>query len=307
MASRDATRPAHLPRDWPLRAASQRVMCKPHDWHVQISGEGPDVLLLHGAGASSHSWANLRPHLPGYRLIAPDLPGQGFTRAGRARFGLDAMADDLVALCRDQNWRPGAIIGHSAGAAIALRLAEIMPLRPVCVIGLNAALGPFDGFAGWLFPKLARAMTLSPFVAHMVARYAGQPQRVDRLISSTGSALPAREMTRYRALFTSPAHVEATLGMMADWDLEPLLERLPQIALPVLLIAGAGDVAVPARVSQRAAGWLPAGAYLELPGLGHLAHEEAPEQAAAPIMDFLHRHLPRLVSQTESPLCHDPA
>ena len=302
-----ATLPAHLPRDWPLRSASQRVMCKPHDWHVQITGTGPEVLLVHGAGASSHSWANLRATLPGYRLIAPDLPGQGFTRAGRAQYGLDAMADDLAALCSDQGWRPGAIIGHSAGAAIALRLTEIMPVRPACVIGVNAALGPFDGLAGWLFPKLARAMTLSPFVAHMVARYAGQPQRPDRLIASTGSRLPAREMARYRALFTSPAHIEATLGMMADWNLEPLLQRLPQIDLPVLLIAGEGDVAVPARVSHRAAGWLPAGACLTLPGLGHLAHEEDAAAVAAPLMDFLHRHLPRQVPEAHPPLCHDPA
>lgn len=285
-------------------------MCRPHDWHVQITGNGPDVLLLHGAGASSHTWASLRSYLPGYRLIAPDLPGQGFTRPGRARFGLDAMADDLVALCQDQRWRPGAIIGHSAGAAVALRLAEIMPLRPACVIGINAALGPFDGFAGWLFPKLARAMTLSPFVAHLVTRYAGQPQRVEKLIAATGSALPAREMARYRALFTSTPHVEATLGMMADWELAPLLERLPQITLPALLIAGTGDVAVPAPVSHRAAGWLPAGMYKELPGLGHLAHEESPETIAAPILQFLHSHLPRQIAEAMPlvpPLCHDPA
>ncbi|MGY6536271.1 MAG: alpha/beta fold hydrolase BchO [Pararhodobacter sp.] len=295
--------PDRLPRDWPLRAASRRILCKPHDWHVQITGEGPDVLLLHGAGASAHSWAGLRPHLPGYRLIAPDLPGQGFTRAGRRRFGLDAMADDLVALCQDQNWRPGAIVGHSAGAAIALRLAEIMPLRPACVIGINAALGPFDGFAGWLFPKLARAMTLSPFMAHLVTRYARQPMRVERVIAATGSTLPAADLIRYRALFTMPAHVEATLGMMADWRLEPLLERLPQIALPVRLIAGAGDVAVPATVSHRASGWLPAGEYVALSGLGHLAHEEAPQTVAPEVLDFLARHFSPLSVNAAVPTC----
>lgn len=284
-----ATRPMpeRLPRDWPLRSASVAIRCKPHDWHVQVTGTGPDILLLHGAGASSHSWAMLRSFMPGYRLIAPDLPGQGFTRAGRRSFGLDAMADDLVALCADQGWRPDAIIGHSAGAAIALRMAEIIPDRPGAIIGINAALGPFDGFAGWLFPKLARAMTLSPFVSHLVTRYASQPKRVERLISSTGSTLANPDLERYRQLFTAPAHVEATLCMMADWQLEPLLERLPQIGLPVRLIAGAGDVAVPAHVSQRAADWLPSAEYVELPGLGHLAHEEAPEAVATQIAGFL--------------------
>lgn len=282
--------PDRLPHDWPLRSASRRILCAPHDWHVQISGTGPDVLLLHGAGASAHSWVGLRQHLPGFRLIAPDLPGQGFTRAGRMRFGLDDIADDLVALVVDQGWRPDAIIGHSAGAAIALRLAEVLPRHPSCVVGLNAALGPFDGFAGWLFPKLARAMTLSPFVAHLVTRYAAQPQRIERLIASTGSALPPRELARYRQLFTASAHVDATLSMMADWTLEPLLERLPQLSLPVLLIAGARDMAVPPHVSQRATTRLPIATYVELAGLGHLAHEEAPEAVAGPILELLGKH-----------------
>ena len=46
------------------------------------------------------------------------------------RLGLDAMAEDLAALLADQGWQPQAIIGHSAGAALALRLAETLPVRP---------------------------------------------------------------------------------------------------------------------------------------------------------------------------------
>lgn len=280
-----------LPQDWPWRGASQRIRCRPHDWHVQISGEGPDLLLLHGAGASAHSWARLRRYLTGFRLIAPDLPGQGFTRAGQRRFGLDAMADDLLTLCDDRGWAPRAIIGHSAGAAIALRMSEIMTRRPDALVGINAALGPFDGFAGWLFPKIARAMTLSPFVSHLVTRYAAQPRRIERLVASTGSHLDVSALGYYRQLFTAPAHVEATLSMMAEWKLEPLLERLPQIDLPLLLITGAEDMAVPPEVSRQAAARMPRASHMNLSGLGHLAHEEAPETVARPILSFLSEHL----------------
>ena len=134
------------------------IRCRPHVWHVQTMGQGPDVLLLHGAAASmgtSFHRLGPPPFGPGFsRLIMPDLPGHGYTRAGgHLRLGLDAMADDLTSLCADQDWRPMAIIGHSAGAAVALRMAEIMPRPPCAVVGINAALGPFDGFAGWLFPK----------------------------------------------------------------------------------------------------------------------------------------------------------
>jgi len=240
----------NLPADWPLRERSRMIRCRPHVWHVQTIGQGPDVLLLHGAAASGHSFHRLGPHLPGFRLIMPDLPGHGYTRAGgHLRLGLDAMADDLTSLCADQDWRPMAIIGHSAGAAVALRMAEIMPGSPCAVVGINAALGPFDGFAGWLFPKLARAMATGPFAAAVVTK-----------------------------LSSSRAQV---------WQLEPLLERLPQIAVPTLLITAAGDKAVPPRVSQEAAARMPRATHVALPRWGHLLHEEAPEQAAAQILPFL--------------------
>ena len=280
-----------IPRDWPLVEYSRRIRCRPHDWHVQVIGEGPDLLLLHGAGASGHSFRDLALALPGYRLLIPDLPGHGFTRMGGLnRYGLDACADDLTALCADQDWQPMGIIGHSAGAAVALRLAEILPRPPRAVVGLNAALGPFDGFAGWLFPKLARAMSASPFVAAVVTRLTAKRKQVESLLSGTGSRLSPEGVTLYQRLVADPRHVEGTLAMMAAWQLEPLLERLPQLMVPTLLIASDGDLAVPARISQAAAENLGRGEYHLIRGYGHLLHEEAPQATADAIIAFLERH-----------------
>lgn len=280
-----------LPADWPLRDRSRMIRCRPHVWHAQTVGQGPDVLLLHGAAASGHSFHRLVPHLPGYRLILPDLPGQGYTRAGgHLRLGLDAMADDLTSLCADQDWRPMAIIGHSAGAAVALRMAEIMPSPPRAVVGINAALGPFDGFAGWLFPKLARAMATGPFAAAVVTRLSSSRAQVGRLLSGMGSPLDADGVEMYRRLVSRTRHIEGTLGMMAQWQLEPLLERLPQITVPTLLITAAGDKAVPPRVSVEATERMSRARHVALPRWGHLVHEEAPEEVAAQILPFLQSH-----------------
>lgn len=277
-----------IPPDWPLRHQSRRIRCRPHDWHVQIIGQGPDVLMLHGAGASAHSFHPIVPQLPGYRLIIPDLPGQGFTRAGgMRRLGLDAMADDLVTLMADQGWRPVAIVGHSAGAAIALRMTEVLPVPPRAVVGINAALGPFDGFAGWLFPRLAKAMSASPFVAAIVTRMASKRSQVESLLKGTGSQLSPEGVALYQRLVTDPRHIEGTLGMMAQWQLEPLVERFPQIMVPCLLIASDKDRAVPVRVSSDAARVLGRALYHEIAGFGHLVHEEAPELVAEVILPFL--------------------
>lgn len=281
--------PPGLPADWPHRAASRLVACPPHRWHVQDMGAGPVILLLHGAGGAGHSWRALMPLLAARgRVIVPDLPGQGFTRPGRRRrFGLEAMAEDLAALCAHMDAPPDAIIGHSAGAALALRMAEILPRPPRAVVGINAALGPFEGLAGLLFPLLARTLTATPFVPALFARLTGTTERVRALLRSTGSDLDPTGIELYRRLVARAEHVDGTLGMMAQWRLDGLMARLPQIAVPVLLIAAAGDRTVPAETSARAAARMPMARHAVIERLGHLVHEEAPDSVAALITDFL--------------------
>lgn len=284
------TRPRLPPDDWPRRNFSTMVRSMPHDWHVQVSGTGPDLLLLHGAGASAHSFRRIAPLLKGYRLIVPDLPGHGYTRTtARDRLGLDTMADDLALLCQGQGWKPACIIGHSAGAAVALRLAEIMPSPPRALVGINAALGNFEGMTGVLFPILAKMLATSPFIPHLLAGFAGRRKKVEQIITSTGSKLEPEDLDLYARLMAQPSHVDGTLTMMAQWRLDPLLARLPQISVPTLLITAAKDVAVPPQVSRAASVKLPRVEYAEIPSFGHLVHEEAPDNVAALVLPFLAR------------------
>jgi magnesium chelatase accessory protein len=258
---------------------------------VVADGAGPTILLLHGAGGSGHSFAPLLPLLtPHYRCIIPDLPGQGFTRAGaRGRFGLDPTANDLATLCDLNGWQPAAIIGHSAGAALALRLSELIPLQGV--IGINAALGTFDGLAGTLFPMLARGFAMIPFLPNIIARTWGNAPRVNGLLDGTGSKLGPAARAEYLYLVQMPSHIDGTLGMMSQWNLTPMVARLTANQTPTLLITGAADRTVPPRISRDVAARMPAARYVELPGLGHLAHEEAPETVANILMPWLAQNI----------------
>ncbi len=284
-----------MPPDWPNRSAMRQIAARPHRWCVMETGSGPTLLLLHGAGGASHSWRALVPLLaPHYRLIAPDLPGQGFTRAGsRQRLGLDHMAEDIAHLCATEDWQPQGIIGHSAGAAIALRLTEILPAPPRAVVGINAALGAFEGVAGVMFPLMAKILALNPLIPRLVARLWGNRAKVERLLASTGSPLDAEGTAQYLLLVRDPDHVAGTLAMMAQWRLDGLLARLPGLATPTLLLTGSKDRAVPPRVSRAAAERMPAARHAELPGPGHLMHEEDAGRTAALILPFLAAHLPR--------------
>lgn len=285
-------RAAPIPGDWPFRAASRHIRCAPHLWHAQDIGTGPVLLLIHGAGGATHSFRHLMPLLaPDHRVIAVDLPGQGLSVLGAsARCGLDAMAQDLAALMAQEGWQPTAIIGHSAGAAIALRLSEIIPTQSV--IGINAALGGFEGVAGWLFPAMARVLANLPLVPQLFSKLAGTPRQVRQLLASTGSTIDAQGEAQYLHLLRQPNHVAATLAMMAQWNLDALLRRLPQIAVPCLLITGSNDCAVPPQVSARAAAQMPNAAWVDLPGYGHLVQEEAADKVADLILNALHKLTP---------------
>lgn len=280
---------ARYKHDWPMAETSDFVLNKPHRWHVQRMGTtGPCVLFLHGAGGSTQSWRHLMPLLsPHMRAIAIDLPGQGFTKSGaQQRAGLWPMAEDIAALCAAQDWQIDAIIGHSAGAAIALELAPRLPRLPV-VVGLNAALGNFQGLAGVLFPLMAKALAMMPGVAAFFTASTARPGSVARLIEGTGSKLSTADLRFYQALVSNREHVDATLSMMAQWDLNPLLQTLPDYAGPLLLIAAENDKAVPPQTSQNVAHKMARAEVTMLPGLGHLAHEEDAAACAAPILAFL--------------------
>ncbi|MEX5727628.1 magnesium chelatase accessory protein [Rhodovulum iodosum] len=281
--------------DWPNRQYSRFVRHRPHYWHVQEAGEGPLVLLLHGTGGATHSWRDVLPILAErYRVVALDLPGQGFTKMGaRQRCGLDPMSADIAALMASEGLTPEAIVGHSAGAAIALRMVRHLPQPPRAIVGINAALANFAGMAGWLFPMTARMLSLNPFTASMFARFTASEASVRALIGSTGSELSPEGLALYHRLISDRHHVDAALTMMAQWTLDGLQAELPDIDTPCLFITGARDHAVPPREARRAAERMPRAELAEFPELGHLAHEEAPGPVTEPIMAFLDRHIPR--------------
>jgi magnesium chelatase accessory protein len=275
------------PRDWPLRAHARRIRAR-HDWWVVEHGVGPEVLLLHGAGGSGHSFRALVPALAGYRALVPDLPGQGFTRPGsRGRFGIEPMAEDLAALVTAAGWQPKVVIGHSAGVPLALQLSTLVPVR--AVIGLNAALGQFDGAAGFLFPLFARALAATPFIPSLVSRMWGNEARVRELIEGTGSHLDAAGIGQYLALVRRAAHVDGTLGMMAAWRVDRLMARAASLTVPTLLVTNAADRLVPPKVSREAVRMLPRAELREMPSLGHLSHEEDAGAVLAVIADWLER------------------
>ncbi|UPY35320.1 alpha/beta fold hydrolase BchO [Sediminicoccus sp. KRV36] len=274
-------------QDWPHRAASRFVHAGGVRWHVQVMGEGPVVLLLHGTGASTHSWRELMPLLAQrFTVIAPDLPGQGFSgEAPAAALSMVAMSQAMAALLAALDARPAQIIGHSAGAALGARMCLDGLVAPDRLVSINGALLPLGGWAGQVFSPLARLMVRLPGMPRLFAWRAADAAVVRRLLDDTGSRLDEAGVELYARLFRRPGHIAATLGMMAAWDLHALARDLPKLATPLLLIIGKQDRTIRPTEARRLHRMLPQARILALPGLGHLAHEEAPESVLHAILE----------------------
>lgn len=269
-------------RGWPNATASRFVTAGGLDWHVQVAGVGPTLLFLHGTGAATHSARALLPLLArNFTVVVPDLPGHGFT-AQLARPGLPRVAGAVAALMDALERTPVLIVGHSAGAAIALRMALDGLAPPAPIVSLAGALLPFPGPAARLFPALARLLFDNSLAPQLAAAQARLPGMVGRFLErSTGSRIDAEGVELYGRLFRTPGHCAGALQLMAAWDLEALAADLPRLTAPLTLVTAERDAAVPAWVAREVGRKVARARVVAMAGVGHLLHEERPAEVAA--------------------------
>jgi pimeloyl-ACP methyl ester carboxylesterase len=222
---------------------------------------------------------------PGYRVVGWDLPGHGHSPASSGPFGIDDLAAEVIESTRPlrAELAPSARLlyaGVSLGGAVALRSTldglgvgpGTMPDR-VAMICSGAVLGT---------PAAWRER------AELVRR-AGTPVMVgpsSRRWFAAGFA-DSRPETASALLWSlqeaDAGSYAACCEALAEYDLR---ERLPQVKVPVLVVAGAEDPVVPLAQAHELAARLPEGEVAVLDGVGHLASAEAPGRLAAALRTF---------------------
>ena len=272
---------------WPHAQHSQFIQAGGIQWHVQIMGQGPVLLLLHGTGSGSFSWRGLMPLLSAhFQVIAPDLPGHAFTSRGpEGSLSLQGMSEGLRALLLQLNVTPSIIGGHSAGAAIAANmLLQQRALSQTQLIGFNPAWLPLPGLPSLIFRPAAKLAAINPVSAWATAKLASKPAMIEKSIVQTGSQLDAQGLALYQSVFSHSGHVHSVLNMMAAWQLDTLSKSLPQLQNKVSILVGMQDQTVPPSMAHEACKLMPQARVFEQHGLGHLAHEEDPAGTAQLIL-----------------------
>lgn len=278
--------------EWPHSAHSVFVRCGEMRWHVQRMGQGPVCLLLHGTGASTHTWRDLMPLLARHHTVyAVDLPGHAFSHPlPHQTPSLPHVAQALLTLLLQLGVRPVLWVGHSAGAAIAARCLMDAAWRAAGdagrLVALNPAWLPMPGSARWFYPLAAWVVGRNPLSGWIAAKQVQHTQMADKLLAQTGSVIDAVGQRCYRYLLTQPAHARGVLQMMAAWDLQSFARELPQLAVPVQLQIGLNDGTIPPGQADEVQRLLPHAQRINWPGLGHLAHEERPNDCLNAMLAF---------------------
>ncbi|MFK8082889.1 MAG: alpha/beta fold hydrolase BchO [Granulosicoccus sp.] len=268
---------------------SRKVQSGALRWNVLTLGEGPVCLLIHGTGASVHSWKNLAPLLAEhYTVVMMDLPGHADTITPQdTPLTLQAMAQALFKLIDQENLDVEVIVGHSAGAAIMLEMCLQHPQCAKRLISINAAVVPLAGIAGYVFSPLARLGANGQWLPRFFSYRAKNDRNISKLLNSTGSVVDPQSFRRYAELFSTASHVSGVLKMMANWQLEKLTPRLGQIQQSIMLIAASEDKTIPLRDTYKLQQLLPANhvSISVIKDRGHLLHEEDPSAVAQLILD----------------------
>jgi pimeloyl-ACP methyl ester carboxylesterase len=279
------------------RAALESRYATPPSRFVQVAGlrlhlrdtgprDAPAVVLLHGFGASLHSWDGWAAGLEDrWRVLRYDLPGFGLTGADPTSDYSDARGlAVLAALLEQLGIQRAALVGHSMGGKLAWMFAAAQPDRVVKLV----LVAP-DGFASPGFeynrapevPLLLRVLpyTLPRFMVRMsLAPAYGDPARM------TEAAL-----TSYRDLLLAPGVRRAMLARLEQVRLVPPEPLLARISAPTLLVWGGRDAMIPATNAADYQRSLRESELASFPALGHLLHEEAPAETLVPVRAFLAR------------------
>lgn len=249
-------------------------------------GSAPALLLLHGFGASLHSfedWARDLSNNGDYRVISIDLPGSGLSPPDTTGNYSEERTIELIrALLDARGIEKITPIGNSIGGRIAWRFAVAHPNRTDRLVLISPDGYASEGFAYGKAPDvplmlkaMRYALPKSMLKPNIAAAYA------DR------SALSDQTLTRYHDLMLAPGSREALLDRMAQTILVQPEPLLAQIKAPVLLLWGSDDAMIPIANAQDYLAVLPNAELVELKGLGHVPHEEDPKQSLSALRVFL--------------------
>jgi len=261
--------------------------------YLRAGTTGPPLVLLHGVGDSALDWRWVMPTLAGtHRIYVPDLPGSGGTIKSDVDYSPAFFTQFLSAFLDALEVKHAAVIGHSLGGLVGLRLALSEPSR-VSALGLVASAG-----LGREVTHALRSLAL-PGTGRLAVAWGKRPpgaaQRAlgrSTLLFARPWRVPRKWLKEQYRLARLPGFLEAQLATVrAQVGLrgqrEVLVDRLAQLDVPTRLVWGTGDRVLPYSQAKEAVSRLQEGSLELISDCGHSPHVEQPERFVSALDRFL--------------------
>lgn len=240
----------------------------------------PSIVLLHGLGSAGEAWQlQFQPLAEmGLRVLAPDMPGFGWSPWAGGPVSVKRMADLMAAFVEGAGAKPAHVVGISMGGTVALQLALDYPdmVRSLVLVNTFAHLRP-RSLNEWVY-----------FLARMViARLVGPERQADmvaRRILPRPEHEEARAMLRRHILQADKNVYRGMMGALFRFDVR---SRLHEIRVPTLVITGSEDNTVAPSIQEEMARAIPTAKHVVIEGAGHAVIAEAPEKFNEVLVSFL--------------------
>ncbi len=259
------------------------------------------VLFCDGIGCDGYVWRYLRADLPDRFGLHPHYRGHGRTAAPKdpRRVTIEDLADDVACVLDDALVERAVLVGHSMGVQVALETYRRHRDRVAgLVLVCGAPSHPLRTFRG-----SAALEELLPTIQKWIHRVPGVINRVTRRVLPTRLAFEIASRLEIRRELVEPSDFMPYLEGMARIDARLFVamlsaagqhtaeDLLPEIAVPVLVVAGGRDGFTPPDRSRTMATAIPGAELLEIPNASHTAPIERPHLVDWTIRDFMARRI----------------
>jgi 2-succinyl-6-hydroxy-2,4-cyclohexadiene-1-carboxylate synthase len=258
--------------------------------NVELVGQGPPVVLLHGFTGSARSWGPVVDALaPEFTTLAFDIVGHGQSDSPEAldHYRMPRVVEDLVRLLRVVGYQRATWLGYSMGARTALQVAVLHPevVSALILEGGSPGLRTVDEREA----RIASDDLLAGRLEHDgVEPFIDYWQSIPLFASHASLPKAVWDAQRVGRLRNSPRGLANSLRGMGTGAQEPLHDRLHEVNVPALVMAGQHDIRY-TDIAREMAHAMPDATMQVIEGGGHAAHLEQPDRFNALVLDFLRR------------------
>jgi pimeloyl-ACP methyl ester carboxylesterase len=247
---------------------------------VDLSGDGPAVLFVHGFPLDRTMWRPVASALTGWHRILPDLRGLGLSEGPEDGYAMAEYADDLAALLDLLHVPDAVVCGLSMGGYVTFELLRRYPQRVRALVLANTRAAPDDAAGrGKRDAMIARIRRDGPgFLAD---------EMLPKLVGPDTARTRPDVVRQVRAMVTGQSTAGLVGALSAMRDRPDSRSMLGDITIPTLVVHGSDDQLIPLSEARAMADAIPGAQFAVIPAAGHLAPVEQAVNTGRVIREFL--------------------